>query len=294
MPGSGGQLPASPARERPGTRIAGSAGLGLLVGLANFALDRTLDRLGVAPATTVLNDLAIGAAAALLAYLWVSRQAARHAVALAEEGRLQAALHAERKRLALELHDTVGQAHAGAVLHLECARAALGEGAAAQVDVGSALRLVRASMTEMRCALWDLYPEELQKVSLTGAIESMADDLTAGNGIGVHCSFDGSVRRLPAETEKGLLRISQEALSNVLRHASARQVRIDLHFDARQVRLSVTDDGRGFKPDQHHEGLGLTSMQDRTSALGGELTISSEAGRGTEIRVSIPVPSATA
>lgn len=286
----GDRLPAQPANDKLGRRILGSVGLGVLVGLANFALDRAFDRLGIERATTVLNDVAIGAAAALLAYIWVSRQAVRYARALAEETRLQAALSAERKRIALELHDTVGQAHAGAVLRLDCARDALDGGAPARDDVDKALQLVRASMTEMRCALWDLYPEELQKVSLTGAIQSMANDLVVGRGLAVHCSFDGVVRRLPPEAEKGLLRISQEALSNVLKHAQASEVRIDLCFDAHQARLSVKDDGRGFQPDRHHASLGLTSMRNRASALGGEWAISSGEGRGTEVRVSIPIP----
>jgi signal transduction histidine kinase len=289
MLGPGAGLPALPASQRPGRRILGSVGLGVLVGLANFGLDRAFDRLGVAPATTVLNDVAIGAAAALLAYIWETRQAARHAVALAAEGRLQAALHAERKRIALELHDTVGQAHAGAVLRLECARDELEPHASARDDVLKALQLVRASMAEMRCALWDLYPEELEKVSLTGAIQSMADDLVAGNGLSIRCSFDGLVRRLPPEVEKGLLRISQEALSNVIRHAHAREVRIALSFETHQARLSVRDDGRGFQPDGRHAGLGLTSMRNRASALSGEWAISSGEGRGTEVRVSIPI-----
>jgi signal transduction histidine kinase len=147
-------------------------------------------------------------------------------------------------------------------------------------------------MAEMRCALWDLYPEELAKVDLTSAIEAMANDLVAANGLDVRCSFDGIVRRLPPEAERGLLRISQEALSNVLKHARASEVRIDLSFDAHQARLSVRDDGRGFQVDRHPAGLGLTSMQNRTSALGGEWAISSGAGRGTEVRVSIPIPPA--
>ncbi len=286
----GGRPPAPPANEGLGRRILGTVVFGALVGLANFALDRALDRMGVERATTVLNDVAIGLAAALLAYIWVSRQAARHAVALAEEGRLQAALDAERKRIALELHDTVGQAHAGAVLHLECARDELAGASPAREHMHKALQLVRASTTEMRCALWDLYPEELQKVSLTRAIESTANDLAAGNGLAVRCLFDGMVRRLPPEAEKVLLRISQEALSNVLRHAQAREVRIELSFDAREARLSVRDDGRGFEPGLYARSLGLTSMRNRARALGGEWAISSEPGRGTEVRASIPVP----
>ena len=286
------RLPAPPTAERLGRRILGSVGLGALVALANFAMDRALDRMGIERATTVLNDVAIGAAAAVLAYIWVSRQAARHAVALAEEGRLQAALNAERKRIALDLHDTVGQAHASAVLHLGCALDALDESAPARDHVRKALQLVRASTTEMRCALWDLYPEELEKVNLTSAIEGMANDLVAASGLSVRCSFDGTIRRLPPEAEKGLLRISQEALSNVLKHAQAREVRIDLCFDTHHARLSVRDDGQGFQPDQRPGSLGLTSMRNRARALGGECAISSGAGRGTEVRASIPIPPA--
>ncbi len=286
-----GARPALPsAKDTLARRILGSAALGLLVALANFALDRALDRMGIPRATTVLNDFAIGAAAAVLAYIWVSRQAARHAAALDEEVRLQAALDVERKRIALELHDTVGQTHAAAVLHLECASDALDGYAAARDDVRKALRLVRASTTEVRCALWDLYPEELQKVHLTGAIESMADGLLAGAGLSVRYSFDGAIRRLPPETEKALLRIIQEALANVLKHAQASEVRIDLRFDADHARLSVRDDGRGFEAEREAGSLGLTSMRNRAQALGGEWAISSRPGGGTEVRAAIPIP----
>jgi signal transduction histidine kinase len=281
-----------PAKDTFARRILGSVALGLLVALANFALDRALDRMGIERATTVVNDIAIGAAAAMLAFIFVSRQAARAAAALAEEARLQAALADERKRIALELHDSVGQAHAAAVLHLECARDVLAPDAPAHDGVRRALQLVRSSSTEMRCALWDLYPEELQKVSLTGAIESMANDLVAGAGLNVRCSFDGPVRRLPADAEKGLLRIIQEALSNVLKHARAREVRIELRFEPRQARLTVKDDGLGFEADRHAGSFGLTSMRNRARALGGDWTISSGPGRGTEVSASIPIPPA--
>ena len=102
----------------------------------------------------------------------------------------------------------------------------------------------------MRCALWDLYPEELQKADLRSAIETLIKDLTAGNGLIVRFSFGGTIRRLPPETEKGLLRISQEALSNVVKHARAHEVQIELFLDAQRARLCVKDDGRGFQPEQ--------------------------------------------
>jgi signal transduction histidine kinase len=168
--------------EKFGRRILGSFAIGVFVALGNYALDVFFLRLGVAPATTVLNDLIIGAAAAFLAFYWASRQDARHELELSAEKLTQEAVHKECKRIALELHDTVCQAHTGATMHLECATDSLRENLAAREHVSRALQLVRGSMTEMRCALWDLYPEELQKSDLKNAIESLVKDLTAGNG----------------------------------------------------------------------------------------------------------------
>jgi signal transduction histidine kinase len=276
--------------ERFGRRIIGSFVLGVCVALANFVVDLSFTRMGSARDTNVLNDLIIGAAAALLAYVWVSRQDAKHALELSREKLMQEVIDAERKRIALELHDTVCQAHSGMIMHLELAGDSLGENLAAQTHVHRALQLVRGSMAEMRCALWDLYPEELEKVDLKNAIETLVKDLTADNGLSVQFSLDGKIRRLPPNIEKGLLRISQEALSNIAKHAQAREVRIDLFIDSERARLSVKDDGLGFQPDLNAGSFGLTSMQDRTKALGGVWTIHSEPGHGTQVHASIPIP----
>src|SRR5271170_4148192 len=206
-----------PLDERLGRRLIGSFVLGVIVAAANFALDIAFARMGAARDTTVLNDLIIGAAAGLLAYIWVSRQDAKHALELSKEKLMRGAVEGERKRMALELHDTVCQANTGAIMHLELAGDSLGRNQAAQEHVHRALQLVRGSMTEMRCALWDLYPEELQKVDLKSAIEYLVRDLTSDNGLSVQFSLDGTNRRLPLEIEKALLRISQEALSNVVK-----------------------------------------------------------------------------
>lgn len=276
--------------ERLGRRIIGSFVLGLGIAMANFALDRLFARMGAARDTNILNDLIIGAAAAVLAYVWVSRQDVKHALELSREKLMQEAIQAERKRMALELHDTVCQAHTGSIMHLELAGDFLDDNPAARTHVHRALQLVRGSMTEMRCALWDLYPEELEKLDLKNAIELLVKDLTADNGLSVQFSLDGKIRRLPLDIEKGLLRISQEALSNIVKHAQAREVRIDLFLDSERARLSVKDDGQGFQPDLNAGSFGLTSMQDRTKAMGGIWTIHSEPGHGTEVHASIPIP----
>jgi signal transduction histidine kinase len=278
--------------ERFGRRIIGSFVLGVCVAVANFGLDIAFARMGTPGDTTVLNDLIIGAAAGLLAYIWVSRQDVKHVLEMSREKLMQEAVHGERKRMALELHDTVCQAHTAAIMHLELAGDSLGGNLTGGDHVRRALQLVRGSMTEMRCALWDLYPEELQKVDLKDAIEYLIKDLTADSGLRAQFSVNGTICRLPPEIQKGLLRISQEALSNVVKHAQAREVRIDLSLDSERARLSVKDDGQGFHPELNAGSFGLTSMQDRTKALGGVWTIHSEPGGGTEIHASIPIPRA--
>ncbi len=276
--------------ESLGRRIVGSFVFGLFVAVSNFGLDRLFARMGAARDTNVLNDLLIGAAAALLGYIWMSRQEVKHTLELSREKLMQEAIQGERKRMAFELHDTVCQAHSAAIMHLELAGDTLGENLTASEHLNRALSLVRGSTTEIRCALWDLYPEELQKVGLKNAIEHLVKDLTADSRMDVQFSLTGKIHELPPEVEKGLLRISQEALSNVVKHAQAREVRIELVLDSGRARLSVKDDGQGFEPGLSSGSLGLTSMQNRTKNLGGVWTIQSEPGRGTEVNASIPIP----
>lgn len=278
--------------ESLGRRIVGSFVFGLFVAVSNFGLDRLFARMGAARDTNVLNDLLIGAAAALLGYIWMSRQEVKHNLELSKEKLMQEAIQGERKRMAFELHDTVCQAHTAAIMHLELAGDTLGENLAASEHLNRALNLVRGSTTEIRCALWDLYPEELQKVGLKKAIEHLVKDLTADSRMDVQFSLTGKIHELPPEVEKGLLRISQEALSNVVKHAQAREVRIELVLDSGRARLSVKDDGQGFEPELSSGSLGLTSMRNRTKTLGGVWTIQSEPGRGTEVNASIPIPPA--
>ena len=278
--------------EKLGRRVIGAFVFGLVVALFDAILDIVSDRLGSPTAHTVLNDLIIGATAGIFAYAWMSRETAKIAQELSLQKHLEENAQNERKRIALELHDTVCQTQTGVIMQLECAVDALGESPEARGYVNRALQLVRDSLTEMRCALWDLYPEELQKVQLKGAMERLVKELTANNGLASHFSVDGMIRPLPPEIEKGLLRISQEALSNVVKHAQAREVQIKLSFDSQRARLYVKDDGQGFRHELVPGGFGLTSMENRTKALGGVCTIHSEPGHGTEVHASIPIPPA--
>jgi signal transduction histidine kinase len=275
-------------------RALGSLLFGALIGAANFAFDVSFPRSHPVSATTILNELIIGAAAAVLAYIWVSRQAAKQALELATEKLTQDAIERERKRIALDLHDSVCQEHTGAIMHLECALDSSRITGEAQEHLSRALQLVRGATTEMRCALWDLYPEEMRRVDIRTAIDYFARNITSGSGLNVQVFLEGPTRHLPHEVEKTLLRISQEALTNVLKHARASDVEVQLVVDAREACLSVKDNGCGFRTGTSAGGLGLASMKDRAQAVGGTWEIHTEPGRGTEVRTRIPIPVAKA
>jgi len=91
------------------------------------------------------------------------------------------------------------------------------------------------------------------------------------------------------ETERALLRICQEALSNTVKHARAHEVKVDLRFAAHEARLEIEDDGQGFLPEESSESLGLISMKNRAHSMGGVWTIRSEPGSGTSISVLVPI-----
>ncbi len=94
---------------------------------------------------------------------------------------------------------------------------------------------------------------------------------------------------LPMKIDQTVFRIAQEALANVARHSNAQHVEIDLTYGINTIRCVVADDGMGFNISDDHNGFGLRSMTDRASAIGGELTVESEAGKGTRVILSLPV-----
>jgi signal transduction histidine kinase len=200
------------------------------------------------------------------------------------------AVQTERHRIALELHDSLGQTFTGITLQLEAALESLGEDTGAAAHTRRALRLARTGFREMRRALHNLRPEVLEKEDLPKALARISKEISDGSALEVQLSVTGRVRRLPPEAEADLLRISEEALTNVVRHADARRARITLHFGYRTVLLCITDDGKGFRARPHKRSLGLISIQERVNALGGDCSVQSSRGRGTQISVSIPLP----
>ena len=203
-----------------------------------------------------------------------------------------AAVLAERNRIARDIHDTLAQSLVGIGVQLETVakmQAVSLESARQHLD--RARILVRSSLAEARRSVWALRSQALEGEDLGGALSDVAQQLSGDTQVAVEVC--GRRRRLPVEIENNLLRIGQEALANAVRHAHARQVRVELRFGEGRVRLSVSDDGRGFDVERagtgHAGHFGLAGIRERVHILGGELSLLSQAGQGAEVVVEVPV-----
>jgi PAS domain S-box-containing protein len=207
---------------------------------------------------------------------------------LLSEARGKAALE-ERQKLARELHDSVSQALYGIALGVETARELLPddpERAAEPLDY--ATTLAEAGMTEMRALIFELRPESLEREGLVAALEKQAAALQARHGIRVEAAFDGEPE-VSLEVKEALYRVAQEALHNTVKHARAANVKLKLEERPEGFTLEVSDDGTGFDAQDDFPGhLGLKSMRERASRLGGTLEVASEPGQGVSILARVP------
>jgi len=213
---------------------------------------------------------------------------------LYEETR-QIAVMEERNRMAREIHDTLAQGFSGIILQLEAAEQTLGgEASAAERHLNQARSLARKSLAEARRSVWNLRPQALEQVSLVEALKQEADKFSQSVGVSAKFNVFGVRRDLQPDLETVLLRIGQESLTNVRKHAKATEVEINLTFDEAAVEMSIRDNGVGFKSvaasgDEKKRGaFGLISMRERARGLGGMLEVQSRRGKGTLVRVVIP------
>ena len=203
-----------------------------------------------------------------------------------EAGRL-----AERQRLAREIHDTLAQGLSSIVLLSRSAESALPDGAeAARLRIREIGGTAADNLAEARRFVAALTPPSLQDTTLAEALRRV----TAGYGPVPEVSFhqDGDACRLPVEAEVALLRLTQEALANVRRHADADRVAVTLSYLDDQVTLDVYDDGRGFRANPAEvtqPRFGLHGMRERITDLGGRLAIESNPGEGTVVAASLPL-----
>ncbi len=203
----------------------------------------------------------------------------------------------ERNRLALELHDVVSQKLFSLNLSADSAATLLArDPAAAEVQLGRVRELAREALAELRSLILGLRPADLAHDGLEGALRKEVAMLGRVHGIEVELRADCPGRPTgehdgEGEREIEVLRIANEALHNAVRHAAARRVTVKLDGRGDTLRIEVADDGIGFDPDDpelRSRHLGLTSMEERARELGGTLTLSSEPGAGTKVRLEVP------
>lgn len=205
----------------------------------------------------------------------------------------------ERKRIARELHDEWAQTLAALTVNLDQASKALPEELAWHREQLERTHAVTVDAVKaLRRLILDLRPAMLDDLGLIPAIRWYAESRLETNGMMVEFHASGLQRRLSPAVETALFRISQEAITNIAKHAQASQATIHLEFQTDRVALSIQDDGRGFdvggvlRGEGLSRGLGLLGMRERATLLGGILHIRSRPSRGTRIQVEVPVDGA--
>lgn len=197
----------------------------------------------------------------------------------------------ERRRIARELHDETAQALTGLSLGLGRIEAAT-DFEAARSEARRLGGEVVEAMRELRRIAMRLRPSTLDDLGLTAALEQLVEDSPAGETIRVAFRHPTFERRLDPALETTIYRVVQEALTNAARHAGASAIEVELAEADGQVIASVSDDGHGFDVGAAPAGgLGLGGMRERAELIGGELTIDSALGRGTEVVLRVPVDS---
>ncbi|MFJ8002669.1 GAF domain-containing sensor histidine kinase [Streptomyces sp. NPDC096310] len=197
----------------------------------------------------------------------------------------------ERSRLAHELHDAVSQKLFSLRLTAQAAAALVDrDPARAKGELQQVAALAAEAADELRAAVVELRPAALDEDGLVATLRTQIQVLDRAHAARV--TFDSSaVRALPAAQEEALLRVAQEALHNALRHSGGDRVDVTLARRAQGAVLSVTDNGKGFEPRVIRRAgrhLGLVSMRDRASGVGGRLRVRSAPGQGTTIEMEVP------
>lgn len=205
----------------------------------------------------------------------------------------------ERQRLAREIHDTLAQGLISIITHLETADQALDSdpahrnNATLQHHLKQAQNTARSNLREARRVVQDLRPDVLVNQGLPDAMRRTVAAWQADSGIAAAIYITGVVTPLATEIEVTLVRVLQEALANVAKHAHAQQVNVTLSYMSDRILLDVQDDGDGLHattPDPRHSmGFGLQSMRERVTNLGGTLNLESEPGSGTTLVIEAPL-----
>ncbi len=209
------------------------------------------------------------------------------------ESRFSAVL-AERNRIAREIHDTLAQGFVAVSVQLEVvARLLTTSTDAAREHLEQARTLTRECLAEARSSIWNLRSQGSAQNDLASALTLAAERITAGSLVKARVQVSGTFRPIDLRVEAEILRIGQEAITNIVRHAQAQQANITLLFQDKLLRMTIQDDGRGFEgnpEDLMRNGhFGLTGMRERAEQIGARLTVTSAKNKGTEVQVEVTI-----
>jgi signal transduction histidine kinase len=207
---------------------------------------------------------------------------------LAEQSQ-QTAVIDERNRLAREIHDTLAQGFTGIVIQLEAAEDALTDSPqATATHLNRARQLARTSLAEARRSVRALRPAVLDHKPFAQALRDSVQALTLDSGLAIEINLPVDLPALGSDTETELLRLVQEAVTNVLKHAQATSLTLTLTQHSNTATLTITDNGQGFDPSQSTSGFGLIGIKERATRLNAQLSIDSIPSRGTTISLRLP------
>lgn len=202
----------------------------------------------------------------------------------------------ERQRLARQIHDGPAQSLTNLILQAEiCERLFDSDPVQARVELGNLKNATNTTFQKIRDFILTLRPMMLDDLGLVPTLKQYVQDFEEKANLSVNYTVMGRETRLPPHAEVTVFRVIQELLTNVNKHAHATNVQVTLDFQDKVVVANVEDDGSGFdvnevqNTDRQRRGLGLSTIQERTEMLGGEVQIESRIGRGTKVRIEVPV-----
>lgn len=203
----------------------------------------------------------------------------------------EAAVVAERNRMARDIHDTLAQGFTGVIVQLEAAADAQARGLFNETDrhIARASGLARESLTEARRSVRALRPQELDERDLCEALEVLIHKMTAGTPVRAGFAVEGTPAKLHPQWEDNLLRAVTEIMTNVLRHSMASAFDARIAFRPGEVRLDLRDNGCGFDLRGKYDGFGLLGVRERVKSMQGSLALWSQAGHGTRYSIAVPL-----
>jgi signal transduction histidine kinase len=279
-------LPAAAASARFVSAFLGAGAMGVSAGIAVYAIPMRIIRTQYEQVERAIGAelAATGEFAALnrmLSQKVADEVAERHGLSQ----KMVDVQEQERRRIARELHDGVGQALAALRLEIDQTRAHPAE---AGHRLREAARVCDEALAGIRQAVYDLRPPEIGATSLPDILRSYAERFELRSKVATSFRWRGDPITAPA-IATCLLRILQEAFANISRYARAREVGVSVIVGEAMVEMSVQDDGAGFDPEAVASGSGLRGIKERCAFFGGTCQVESSPGEGTKLRVCIPI-----